>query len=77
MQVTVVAFGHMTEVLGKRSLTLHNIPNTDQLTLQLHRLYPALNQIPYFMAIDQEIISGNVVLKNDTLIALLPHHEST
>lgn len=76
MQVTVVAFGQMTEVLGKRSLTLHNIPNTDQLKLQLHRLYPALNHIDYQLAIDREIISGNVTLKNDHLIALLPHHES-
>jgi hypothetical protein len=77
MQVTVIAFGQMTEVLGKRSLTLHNIPNTDQLKLQLQRLYPALNKINYFLAIDQEIISGNVVLRNNNLIALLPHYEST
>ena len=72
MQVNIVAFGHMTEIIGKSGITLQNVPNTDQLRLQLQRLYPALKEAKYLIAIDKEIVSENTVLRDNHMIALLP-----
>jgi sulfur-carrier protein len=72
MQVDIMLFGYMTEIVGKNKITLRNIPNTDQLKLQLHRLYPALKKTPYLIAIDKDIISQNTILKDNHIIALLP-----
>ena len=72
MQINIVAFGYLTDVLGKSSLTLQNIPNTDQLRLQLQRLYPALKDIQYLMAVDKDIVTENTQLQDNHMIALLP-----
>jgi sulfur-carrier protein len=72
MQINIVAFGDLTEIIGQRSLTLQNVHNTDQLRLQLHRLYPALKNTVYQIALDKEIVSANKRLKDNQMIALLP-----
>jgi molybdopterin converting factor small subunit len=38
----------------------------------LHRLYPKLKDTPYLIAIDKNIVTENVVLKDNHIIALLP-----
>jgi molybdopterin synthase sulfur carrier subunit len=72
MQIEILLFGYMTEIVGKSRITLQNIPSTDQLKLQLHRLYPKLKDTPYLIAIDKNIVTENVVLKDNHIIALLP-----
>ena len=72
MQVDIIAFGDISNIIGKNRITLKNIPNTDQLKLQLQRLYPALKNTPYLIAIDRHIISENTRLKDNHMIALLP-----
>jgi molybdopterin synthase sulfur carrier subunit len=72
MQITVLFFGYMREIVGKNQLTLHNIPNTSQLKLQLKRLYPALKDTDYLIAIEREVITGDRPLEDNLTIALLP-----
>jgi sulfur-carrier protein len=72
MQIKVIAFGKLADILGKSSITLHNIPNTDQLKLQLHRLYPLLKLTKYQIVIDQKTIDQNVALIDQNMVALLP-----
>jgi molybdopterin synthase sulfur carrier subunit len=72
MQVTVLLFGYMREIVGKSQLTLQNIPNTSQLKLQLKRLYPALQDTEFLIAVDREVITGDIPLQDNYTIALLP-----
>ncbi len=72
MQVTVVAFGQITDITGKEQLMLQDIQDTDQLVQQLHTRFPLLAKLEYRIAVDKDIITGNRILTGPATIALLP-----
>ena len=39
---------------------------------QLQRLYPALIDAPYIIAVDKQLINSNTVLTGNNTVALLP-----
>ena len=72
MQVNIIIFGQLTDIVGNREISLTDIADTDQLLATMHSMYPALLDIKYVIAVDKKVISGNTDLNNNSVIALLP-----
>ena len=71
MQITIKAFGQLTDILGNSEITL-DAANTDELKAVLCGNYPALQHIKYAIAVNKQMISHNVSLAKNDMVALLP-----
>lgn len=71
-QITVLFFGPLAEQAGVKTLHLVDQSDTDMLLSTLKDLYPFLVQSPYQLALDLEIIEGNIRFEKDHTIAVLP-----
>ena len=69
--MNIIFFGHLTELAGN-SLVLDDVSDTDELVKVLHGLYPVLENTKYIIAVNKKMISGNSILDQDSIIALLP-----
>lgn len=70
--IEILAFGQLTDITGQNALQLQDASDTDQLTIMLVEKYPALAQSKYLVAVNMEIIRGNVKLNPGDVVALLP-----
>ncbi len=68
----LIAFGLLTDIIGKESLNSDGIGDTDQLKEVLRRHYPSISAIPYSIAVNNRIISGNQALGREDVVSLLP-----
>jgi molybdopterin synthase sulfur carrier subunit len=65
-------FGQLTDIINSNELTLTGIDDTNDLVSELNKLYPALAGNRYVMAVNKQTITANTVLKEDSIVALLP-----
>ena len=72
MKINIIVFGQLTEIIGNDNLVVSDTKNTDSLMEQLHKLYPALADTKFLMAVDKQLITANTILTNNSTIALLP-----
>ncbi len=72
MKIKILFFGNLTEVIGSNELSLSDIEHTDGLNNNLQYDYPELKAMTYRIAVNQEIINGNISLKDGDEVALLP-----
>ena len=68
----ILTFGRLTEIIGNSRLTMDDIENTDQLRKRLIFLYPALSEIEYAIAVNNQIVRGNHPVEKEDILALLP-----
>jgi sulfur-carrier protein len=71
MPVNIIAFGQLADITGSL-LSLDNITDTDDLVRQLNKLYPALANKKYVIAVDKRVVTINTILGNNNTVALLP-----
>ena len=72
MQVRIMIFGQLTDIVNTSALTLTDIVDTNGLVNELNKLYPALAGSNYIMAVNKQTVVGNTILKENSTIALLP-----
>jgi sulfur-carrier protein len=72
MTVNIRLFGPLTDITGRSSVSIDQVKDTDEAIGKLHQLYPPLQQSPYLIAVDKEIIHHNTPLANGATMALLP-----
>jgi molybdopterin synthase sulfur carrier subunit len=72
MQVNVMLFGRLADVTGSRQVAVQNVQDTNQLLQQLKNKYPALGDLPYLVAVNEQVISDNTMLADGSAVALLP-----
>lgn len=72
MQVRIMIFGQLTDIINTSTLTLSDIADTNGLVNELNKLYPALAGSNYIMAVNKQAIVANTILKEDSIVALLP-----
>ena len=71
MSQRIILFGKLADIAGS-SVAVNDMTDTDSLVKALHKNYPALAQSKYIIAVDKQVIKGNTILKNDSVVALLP-----
>ena len=72
MKTKVLIFGQLVELVGSNELELTGYNNTASLIEVLHQKFPGLQQSKYIIALDQQIISKNMNLTENSIVALLP-----
>lgn len=72
LKVEILLFGRLTEIVGHSSIQLEDVTDTNAVSSQLAAQYPALKQLNYKIAVDQQIIHGNQVLADGMTVAVMP-----
>jgi molybdopterin synthase sulfur carrier subunit len=72
MQVKVKIFGQLTDIIKSNTLTLTDTTDTNSLVDELKKQYPALDQAKYILAVDKQTVTENTILKDGSIVALLP-----
>ena len=72
MQIRILIFGKLADIVNASTLTLTGIADTNSLVNELNKRYPALANCKYIMAVDKQAITTNTILKGESTIALLP-----
>jgi molybdopterin converting factor small subunit len=71
MPVNIIVFGQLADITGS-SLSLDNVADTDSLMQELNKLYPALAEKKYAVAVDKQVVNKNISLTSDNTVAILP-----
>ena len=72
MQVTLLLFGQVADIIGTSHLTIDNVPDTKGLEQYLYQHFPALSTTKYVIAVDKKMIRENTPLQQGITVALLP-----
>jgi molybdopterin synthase sulfur carrier subunit len=72
MSLTIQLFGQFIEMAGKNTLEVEGVPDTDALRRKLESMFHTLQGIPYLVAVDKDIVTGNTPLSPTEVIALMP-----
>lgn len=71
MKVNVLFFGSLTDIAGN-SMQVNNVNDLYELMNELRDQFPALKSAKYIMAVDKEVVDENVLLRDGSVVALLP-----
>ena len=72
MQVTIISFGPLKEILGNEPLLLSNVHDTEEAMAEMNRRFPELADKVFILAVDKQIVRGKTKLENQCTVALLP-----
>lgn len=72
MEVTVVLYGQLVDIMGSASLKINDVQDTDTLIQKLQLMQPALENLPYAVAVNRKVIQKNSRLENNSEVVLLP-----
>ena len=68
----IILFGQLTDITGSNTIAVETATDTDGLVSALNKLYPAMTDIKYIIAVDKKIIRANTIISETSNIALLP-----
>ncbi|MFN3665295.1 MAG: MoaD/ThiS family protein [Sediminibacterium sp.] len=72
MKTEILLFGQLVELIGTARISMEGFVDSASLIAALKEKYPVLNGAKFVVAINQEIIKENSVLKENSIVALLP-----
>lgn len=71
-KIDILAFGQLTDITGRNTWQMEDVYDTDKLKAELVEKYPKLAQSKFLLAVNMEVIRGNVKLNPGDVVALLP-----
>ncbi len=71
MKINILIFGQLCDLLGE-NFVLHNVADTNSLTAVLNEKYPELVDSKYVMAVNKKLVTENIILTDNSTVALLP-----
>ena len=72
MQVTIISFGPLKEILGNEPLLLSDVHDTEEVVYEMNRRFPELADKVFILAVDRQIVRGKTKLEHPCTVALLP-----
>ena len=72
MSIEVLFFGSLTDATAVPSLVTNDLVDTDTAKGFLEEKYPTLKTAKYFIAVNQQMIQHNTILKPGDTLALMP-----
>ena len=72
MQVNIISFGPLKEILGNELLLLSNVHDMEEVLNEMNRRFPALADKVFILAVDKQIVREKTKLENQCTVALLP-----
>lgn len=71
-KITLLSFGQLTDITGQSTWHMEDVTDINQLQKVLIEKHPALANSKYLIAVNMEVIRGNVKLNPGDVVALLP-----
>ena len=71
-KINILFFGQLIDITGQNAWQMEGVNDTDELQAILVEKYPKLAQSKYLIAVNMEVIRGNVLLNPGDVVALLP-----
>jgi molybdopterin converting factor small subunit len=71
MTIKLVSFGSLSEIIPEQNLTIEPTVTTAELVRRLYRIYPRLKKCRFVIAVNQEISTKPVKLKDADEVAFL------
>jgi molybdopterin converting factor small subunit len=71
MGLSILAFGQVAEITGS-TFSFDRVLDTDALKHALEKTFPSLQHVRYTIAVDKNTITTNTLLKENSVVALLP-----
>ena len=72
MQVNVILFGLLKELVGNSNIILENIADTETLVAAMHKKFPDMANKKFILAVDKQVVTVNTALKNNSTVAFMP-----
>jgi sulfur-carrier protein len=72
MEIHLLAFGQIAEIMGKSAWKMAGLKDTDTLIEKLEMQFPALVKMKYSIAVNKKVIQENTAINENDMIALLP-----
>ena len=72
MQVKVMIFGVLSDVIGTNMLAIQDIENVSDMKNKLVSNYPNLKDYTYRMAVNQKMVNDNHRLLDNDTVAVMP-----
>lgn len=72
MNINVILFGQLADVVGKSVLTVNNCYDTESIKKKVIKEFPALAHYEFLISIDKKIARNNQKLEGKNEIAFLP-----
>lgn len=72
MKIKVLLFGQLAEASGVSEIEMEGYADTMSLISALQERFPNLHELKYMVAVNQQMISGNTKLSENTTVALMP-----
>ncbi|KAF0240285.1 MAG: molybdopterin synthase sulfur carrier subunit [Chitinophagaceae bacterium] len=72
MKIQVLFFGSLTDSSLVAEQTMDLVPDTNELKQVLIQQYPGLKMAKFFIAVNQQMVQENTLLKNGDIVALMP-----
>jgi molybdopterin synthase sulfur carrier subunit len=72
MEIHLLAFGQIAEIMGKSAWKMDGLKDTDTLIEKLEMQFPALVKMKYSIAVNKKVIQENTAINENDMIALLP-----
>ena len=71
VSLNILAFGQLAELIGDDPITM-NAADTADLQILLVERFPMLENKKYVIAVNKQVVTGNVLLHEGSTVALLP-----
>ncbi|MCP4123603.1 MAG: MoaD/ThiS family protein [Bacteroidetes bacterium] len=72
MKIKLLLFAQLADLYGTHSMVIEDINDTDSLIRELKARNDAIGFHKYVIAVNESIEKGNIILKNNDTVALLP-----
>lgn len=72
MNIQVLLFGSMAEIVGKAKLIVNDCNDTDSLKVKMIIEYPQLNNCVFLISVNKKLIKANHQLEQGNEVAFLP-----
>ena len=72
MKVKILPFGKLADILGTQDRAMEDVSTAGEVRLKLEAEFPALKGMRYLIAVDKKIAAEDSVLREDSVVALLP-----
>jgi len=72
MELEIISFGKIAEVIQSQQLKIPDVSNTEELKIYLEKSFPLLSKMKYKLALNKTIVQENLELKNNDTVALMP-----
>lgn len=72
MKVNILFFGHLTDKVGSSSISLDNPGSISKLKAELFSRFPALQTTTFSIALNNEVISEETTIPENSIIACMP-----